>query len=181
MKKGFTLLELLVVVLIIGILSGIALPQYQVARDKARLARYEILVKDIANAVRRNSLARDTWDYTFQELDIELPGLESTMRFSQSRSHGDIAKFDWGYCYIIEPSPGWTDSDVFCGGYDLVGYVQTIQFGTGEDTFTPYCVSSKDNPRGIKLCETFGETFTWGCFFGPNSELVCQAKASQMN
>lgn len=36
MKNGFTLLELLEVVLIIGVLAGVALPQYTKAVDRSR-------------------------------------------------------------------------------------------------------------------------------------------------
>ena len=38
MKKGFTLIELMVTVLIVGILASVALPQYRKAIEKARLA-----------------------------------------------------------------------------------------------------------------------------------------------
>ena len=78
-KKGFTLLELLVVVLIIGILASIALPQYDKAVTKARLAEVLINVKAIEGSVDRYLLKNGfpSEPVNGQDLlDIELSGGE---------------------------------------------------------------------------------------------------------
>ncbi len=52
-QQGFTLIEVLVVVLIIGILSAIALPQYETAVEKARMSEAMINAKAITDAAQR--------------------------------------------------------------------------------------------------------------------------------
>ena len=76
MKKGFTLIEMLVVVLIIGILAGIALPQYNKAVWKARFAEVYTVVnaleKSIESYMLSHTLPSDRTYLTPEDLDINV-------------------------------------------------------------------------------------------------------------
>ena len=61
-KQAFTLIELLVVVLIIGILSAIALPQYQKAVEKSRATEALTNMRTIVNNVEMVILENGTDD-----------------------------------------------------------------------------------------------------------------------
>ena len=71
--KGFTLIDLLVVVLIIAILAAIALPQYQKAVLKSEYASMLTYVKTLADAYDRYYLEHGTYPTRFDQMDIALP------------------------------------------------------------------------------------------------------------
>jgi len=66
MKKGFTLVELLAVVLIIGVLMGLGIPQYRKVIDRARVAEAESMMRALYDSSER--LASDFGYRSFQDL-----------------------------------------------------------------------------------------------------------------
>ena len=72
-SQGFTLLELLVVVLIIGILAGIALPQYQMAVAKSKFSTLKSRVKAMYEAELRYYMTNGKYSDKLSGLDID-PG-----------------------------------------------------------------------------------------------------------
>ena len=71
-KKGFTLLELLVVVLIIGILAAIALPQYQAVVGRARFSTLKNFTRSVQQSADRYYLAYNAYPLAMSGLDIDL-------------------------------------------------------------------------------------------------------------
>lgn len=74
MKKGFTLVEMLVVVMIIGILSSMALPNYMRSIEKSRATEAMTLLKSLNDAVYAYSAEKSSCPPSFSKLLIEVPG-----------------------------------------------------------------------------------------------------------
>ncbi len=100
-KHAFTLIELLVVVLIIGILSAIALPQYQTVVAKARYVQLMTAGNALRQAQLRYRLANGEFATDFADLDIELPGTRETALRWQGSNYGCyMALSNGGFSYL---------------------------------------------------------------------------------
>ena len=133
LKLGFTLLELLVVVLIIGILAAIAFLQYRNAVRKARVAEAKIALRALVDATDRYVLQHgDTdWD-SLDDLDIEVQMDTKNWTFAIDECLTDdngiwgcseSAKTKWesGY-YILYGSSNYDIPRMFCHALENNGF-----------------------------------------------------------
>ena len=115
MKKGFTLIDLLVVVLIIGILSAVALPQYTKAVTKARFAEALTLLKTMKTAKDVCFLETGSSCY-FDEMSVDFPNSNSD-RCEAETEYFNFQCFDgWNGAY--GPVAGYKKEKVCICYYD---------------------------------------------------------------
>ncbi|WP_428050726.1 type IV pilin protein [Candidatus Avelusimicrobium caledoniensis] len=124
--QAFTLIELLVVVLIIGILSAVALPQYQKAVWKSRATQLLTTTRSLANAQEIYKMASGEYATAISELDIDFASLtpRSTATLGTRVPSTDAVRGDNWTEIIINHSANYTLSTSFfiAGPYRGTGF-----------------------------------------------------------
>ena len=162
-SKGFTLLELLVVVLIIGILASIALPQYKMAVTKAKVASILPLMRRWKDALMEYKLRHGSYDFnisaedTGRKLGVNWPSDWKKRNSNEPCGDSSVCGNDfWDRCAA-------TSQRVFCehetfqiamynSDFEDVGDEQLVGMTTCEvsyDFFEP-------DPEGEKVCKALG-------------------------
>jgi len=143
--KGFTLLELLVVVVIIGVLAAIALPQYKMAVAKSKYNTIKTITKNYADAIHRYYLVNNSLPSSFDDLDIEV-------------------QKNQGYNYCGQVSGGYIACYVNVSG-KLIGYYWNFEKSKPAICYTD---SLDENHVTNKFCRQETNSSQGNCASGKN-------------
>lgn len=160
-KLGFTLLELLVIVLIISILAAIALPQYKYAVTKAKFAQLKVASKAIFEAQQRYMLLYATRSLDLSILDIDIEGGTYGPGAYSNANMKDKITFDWGACGITYDSNRTMFS---CG----LNKPNIRYFRAFNSTYKVCCASKSSGDIGKRICQAEFPNAT-----GKNSDSYC--------
>ena len=125
-QRGFTLIEIMVVVVILGILASVIVPVIMDRPDRARVVRAKQDVRTIVNAL--NMYRLDNFDYPSSLDELATSGNKYLERvpsdpwgrpynYSYPGHRGD-SRFDV-YSYGIDGSEGGNDLDADIGNWNL--------------------------------------------------------------
>ena len=148
---GFTLLEMLVVVLIIGILTVIAVPQYELAVEKAAVGSILPILKGIDSAQQVYFFTNGVYAMDFDALDLSMPA-GGTLTTSGTTVYMRYPKYSCLLRY------GTIDSKNSYSAYCYTKRGTAIEKYYSRTYFT--CWASKTDEKQQKICQTVANKTT---------------------
>ena len=130
--KGFTLIELMVVIVILGILAGLIVPRIMSRPGEAKQMKGKIQIESLETALKLYKLDNGAYPTTEQGLQalVEAPETGNVPKNWKSGGYlekGKVPKDPWGNDFIYL-SPGVN------GEYDITSYgADGVPEGEGED------------------------------------------------
>ncbi len=94
MKKGFTLLELIVVIIIIGILATLGFSQYAKVVEKGRTAEAKAILGQIRTAQAAYYLERNTFANSISDLAVGAPSACAATHYFNYSTLGDNTTYN---------------------------------------------------------------------------------------
>ena len=113
--KGFTLIELMVVIVILGILAGLVLPRFMGRTEEAKKTKAKLQIENLEAALKLYKLDTGMYPGTEQGLDslVQRPttgAIPKTWREGGYLEKGKIPMDPWGRPYVYV-SPGVKNKD----------------------------------------------------------------------
>ena len=142
-NQAFTLIELLVVVLIIGILAAVALPQYKVAVEKARMVEAITITQKVKEAQERYYLANGTYTNKVEDLDLSFPGTAPTD--SQIKLPSGVRIFIHVSIYVYVENKNRTNA-------------LRINYDNSTSPGYKNCVAKRNDTIANQVCKSLGGT-----------------------
>ena len=157
LKSGFTLLELLVVVLIIGILAAIALPQYNKAVLKSRLHTGIPLVESLYRAQQVYAIANGDYATDIDALDVKIPIDSSCQKSQTSKQSAYTCSFG-----IIGMYDNFSNVQFIIPG--RIAYLHYLKdynnSGNPRKAGKRFCFAKPKDSIAKDVCQNIGSTFS---------------------
>ncbi len=105
-SSGFTLIEVMIVVVIVGILIAVALPGYQNSLQKGRRADAKAALLDVAGRQEQYMLDRGTYTNDMTELGFGAdPMVSEEQHYTVDATDCSGGTTDLNRCYLITATP----------------------------------------------------------------------------
>ena len=114
-RKGFTLIELMVVIIILGVLAGLVLPRFMGRTEEARRTKAKLQIENLESALKLYKLDNGSYPSTQQGLEalVKIPTvgtIPKTWREGGYLEKPQIPPDPWGRSYVYL-SPGMKNKD----------------------------------------------------------------------